>query len=162
MPSRTTDGSAPTVSPSSTSLSPSTDVEDVFDTVTDAAQIVLRRRFRVALLVRDAYDRMVSNATVLEAVWEDLQTVLRLLVAWVDDSYRRVPWTPLVLMAAALIYFVLPFDVVPDFLAGIGFVDDVAVISSVVQSVREELDRFREWEDDAGQWGSNETQDAPA
>jgi uncharacterized membrane protein YkvA (DUF1232 family) len=50
-------------------------------------------------------------------------------------------------MAAALLYFVLPFDVVPDVLAGIGFVDDVAVITSVVESVRNELDRFREWEE---------------
>jgi uncharacterized membrane protein YkvA (DUF1232 family) len=95
---------------------------------------------------------MVTNASVLEAVWDDLQTIMRLLVAWAEDSYRRVPWTPLVLMAAALLYFVLPVDVIPDFLAGIGFVDDVAVISSVVQSVRDELDRFRDWEDADDAW----------
>ena len=99
------------------------------------------------LLVRDAYDRLAGNASAMDAVWDDLQTVMRLLVAWAQDSYRRVPWTPLVLMAAALLYFVLPFDVVPDVLAGIGFVDDVAVITSVVESVRNELDRFREWEE---------------
>ncbi len=116
-------------------------------TLSEAAQIVLRRRFRVLLLVRDAYDRLAGNASAMDAVWDDLQTVMRLLVAWAQDSYRRVPWTPLVLMAAALLYFVLPFDVVPDVLAGIGFVDDVAVITSVVESVRNELDRFREWEE---------------
>jgi len=151
MASPPTNGSTPTLS-SSTSLSRSDGPEGLFDALTDAARIVLRRRFRVVLLVRDAYDRMVTNASVLEAVWDDLQTIMRLLVAWAEDSYRRVPWTPLVLMAAALLYFVLPVDVIPDFLAGIGFVDDVAVISSVVQSVREELDRFREWEDADDAW----------
>ena len=30
---------------------------------------------------------------------------------------------------AALAYFVLPFDVVPDFLAGFGFTDDAAVLA---------------------------------
>jgi uncharacterized membrane protein YkvA (DUF1232 family) len=151
MASPPTNGSTPTLS-ASTSLSQSDSSEGLFDALTDAAQIVLRRRFRVVLLVRDAYDRMVTNASVLEAVWDDLQTIMRLLVAWAEDSYRRVPWTPLVLMAAALLYFVLPVDVIPDFLAGIGFVDDVAVISSVVQSVRDELDRFRDWEDADDAW----------
>jgi uncharacterized membrane protein YkvA (DUF1232 family) len=151
MASPPTNGSTPTLS-ASTSLSRSDSSEGLFDALTDAAQIVLRRRFRVVLLVRDAYDRMLTNASVLEAVWDDLQTIMRLLVAWAEDSYRRVPWTPLVLMAAALLYFVLPVDVIPDFLAGIGFVDDVAVISSVVQSVRDELDRFRDWEDADDAW----------
>jgi uncharacterized membrane protein YkvA (DUF1232 family) len=151
MASPPTNGSTPTLS-ASTLLSQSDRSDGLFDALTDAAQIVLRRRFRVVLLVRDAYDRMVTNASVLEAVWDDLQTIMRLLVAWAEDSYRRVPWTPLVLMAAALLYFVLPVDVIPDFLAGIGFVDDVAVISSVVQSVRDELDRFRDWEDADDAW----------
>ena len=151
MASPPTNGSTPTLSPS-TSLSRSDRSDGLFDALTDAARIVLRRRFRVVLLVRDAYDRMITNASVLEAVWDDLQTIMRLLVAWAEDSYRRVPWTPLVLMAAALLYFVLPVDVIPDFLAGIGFVDDVAVISSVVQSVRDELDRFRDWEDADDAW----------
>lgn len=151
MASPPTNGSTPTLSPS-TSLSRSDSSDGLFDALTDAARIVLRRRFRVVLLVRDAYDRMITNASVLEAVWDDLQTIMRLLVAWAEDSYRRVPWTPLVLMAAALLYFVLPVDVIPDFLAGIGFVDDVAVISSVVQSVRDELDRFRDWEDADDAW----------
>jgi len=151
MASPPTNGATPPLSPS-TSLSRSDRSEGLFDALTDAARIVLRRRFRVVLLVRDAYDRMITNASVLEAVWDDLQTIMRLLVAWAEDSYRRVPWTPLVLMAAALLYFVLPVDVLPDFLAGIGFVDDVAVISSVVQSVRDELDRFRDWEDTDDAW----------
>lgn len=36
---------------------------------------------------------------------------------------------------AALAYFVMPFDVVPDFLAGIGFTDDAAVIALALSMV---------------------------
>lgn len=122
------------------------DAQAALGTVTDAAQIVLRRRFRVALLVRDAYDRMTAHPNVLDAVWDDTKALMRLLVAWASRSYDRVPWSALVLMVGALCYFVLPTDLIPDVLAGIGFVDDVAVISTVVRSVRDELDRFRLWE----------------
>jgi uncharacterized membrane protein YkvA (DUF1232 family) len=52
----------------------------------------------------------------------------------------------LILIVGALLYFVVPADVVPDTLGALGFVDDVTVITSVVNRVRHELDRFREWE----------------
>ncbi|MFO8099008.1 MAG: DUF1232 domain-containing protein [Salinibacter sp.] len=112
----------------------------------DAAQRVLSRRFRVVLLVRDAYERMSAHPSVLSAVWTDLQTMCRLLLRWASRSYRQVSWAPLVIIAGALLYFVAPLDAIPDALGAIGFVDDAAVISTAVQSVRDELRRFRAWE----------------
>jgi uncharacterized membrane protein YkvA (DUF1232 family) len=47
----------------------------------------------------------------------------------------RDPETPAAakgLMFAALAYFVLPTDVIPDMLAGLGFADDAAVIAAVI------------------------------
>lgn len=144
----TTNGSAPALSSTPSTALTTVDASDALQSVADAAQIVLKRRFRVVLLVRDAYDRMTAHADLVDAVWDDLRTLMRLLLAWVERSYERVPWTALVLMVGALVYFVLPTDLVPDVLAGVGFVDDVAVVSSVVRSVRDELDLFRAWEDD--------------
>lgn len=40
------------------------------------------------------------------------------------------------ILLAALAYFVLPLDLVPDFLAGFGFTDDVAVIMAALNAVR--------------------------
>jgi uncharacterized membrane protein YkvA (DUF1232 family) len=122
------------------------DAPDPLPVLTDAASRVLQRRFRVVLLIRNAYERMLAHSDVLSAVWQDLKTMLRLLIRWVDRSYQRVSWTPLLLIVGALLYFVVPLDVVPDALGALGFVDDVTVISTVVQQVRHELDRFRQWE----------------
>jgi uncharacterized membrane protein YkvA (DUF1232 family) len=72
--------------------------------------------------------------------------MLRLVLRWADRSYRRVSWPPLLLIVGAVLYFVVPTDLVPDVLGAIGFVDDVSVITTVVQRVRGELDRFRRWE----------------
>ena len=112
----------------------------------EAASRVLRRRFRVLYLVRRTYRQMLSHSNVLSAVWTDMRTMMRLLLRWVDRSYRRISWTPLVLIAGALLYFVIPLDVVPDTLGAIGFVDDVTVISTVVGRIRHELEQFRNWE----------------
>jgi len=40
------------------------------------------------------------------------------------------------ILLAALAYFVLPVDIIPDFIAGFGFTDDVAVLSAAITAVR--------------------------
>lgn len=43
------------------------------------------------------------------------------------------------ILLAALAYFVLPFDFLPDFIALIGFSDDVAVLAAAIASIRNHL-----------------------
>ncbi len=50
--------------------------------------------------------------------------------------------TPLKVKATllgALAYFVLPFDVIPDFLLGVGFTDDLAVLVTAITLVRSHI-----------------------
>lgn len=52
------------------------------------------------------------------------------------------PATPVrvrAVLLGALAYFVLPFDVIPDFLAGIGFSDDVTVLLTAIAMVRSHI-----------------------
>jgi uncharacterized membrane protein YkvA (DUF1232 family) len=39
------------------------------------------------------------------------------------------------MLLAALAYFILPFDLIPDFIAGLGFADDAALLTAVVALV---------------------------
>lgn len=39
-------------------------------------------------------------------------------------------------LMAALAYFVMPFDIIPDMLVGIGFTDDIAVLMAALTAVR--------------------------
>ena len=50
---------------------------------------------------------------------------------------------------AALVYFLMPLDSIPDFIWAVGFVDDIAVIANVFRLFRNDIQAFREWE--AGQ-----------
>ena len=138
---------SPSTSPTRTTLASSTD-RTTFRIALDSAKRVLKRRFRVLLLARDAYTRMSDHSRALTSVKEDLAVLLRMMTAWAQRSYQRVPWTVLLLVTGAVVYFVAPIDLIPDALIGIGFVDDVAVVTAVVRTVRDELDRFRAWEQD--------------
>ncbi len=43
------------------------------------------------------------------------------------------------ILLAALAYFVLPLDMVPDFIAGFGFTDDIAVLATAIAAVKSSL-----------------------
>jgi uncharacterized membrane protein YkvA (DUF1232 family) len=126
----------------------------------EQAKRVLKRRFRVLRLVREAYGKMGRHDDALRQVKDDLRTLLRLASAWARDEYRRVPWRAVVYVVGAIIYLLNPADAIPDVLAGIGFVDDVAVITMVVKALRNELDDFRAWE--SSQAGATEASPPPA
>ena len=49
---------------------------------------------------------------------------------------QRTPARVRMTLMAALAYFVLPFDFVPDILLGIGFTDDIAVLMAALTAVR--------------------------
>lgn len=49
---------------------------------------------------------------------------------------RETPTRVRAILLAALFYFVLPFDLIPDFLAVFGFTDDVAVLAAALSAVR--------------------------
>ena len=100
-------------------------------------------------LISAALAHAKGRREIVAAVREDLARLTRLLGAWARGEYTRVPWRTVSMAVGALIYFVNPVDAVPDFLLGIGFVDDASVLAMVVASLRRDLERFAKWEQDA-------------
>ncbi|MBX3579251.1 MAG: DUF1232 domain-containing protein [Rhizobiaceae bacterium] len=49
---------------------------------------------------------------------------------------RDTPLRARGILLAALGYFVLPADTIPDFLIGVGFTDDIAVLTAAITAVR--------------------------
>jgi len=62
---------------------------------------------------------------------------------------RSTPFKVKGVLIGALAYFVLPLDAIPDFLLGLGFTDDMAVLLTAISMIRSHLkpehyDRARE------------------
>ena len=66
--------------------------------------------------------------------------------AYVSEDYREIPWTSIVLVIVAIIYFVSPIDLIPDIIPIAGYIDDAAVIAFVVAQIKADLDNFLAWE----------------
>lgn len=77
---------------------------------------------------------------------EKLSVLGRFIKAYAVGDYRNVPWKTVLLIIAAIVYFLNPIDLIPDFLPLTGFTDDFAVLLWVYNSVSKEIDKFLTWE----------------
>lgn len=85
----------------------------------------------------------------LSDFWRDIKTLMRLLRAYLHKDYTRISWGSIITVIAAILYFVSPIDLVPDWFPLAGFVDDAAVLVFVIAQLRSELAKFAQWEKDA-------------
>jgi len=74
---------------------------------------------------------------------------LILLYFYVSDivggRYSQYNGYKLILIVAVLIYVVTPFDLIPDWIPGAGFLDDAALIGYVVKLADKELESYYLW-----------------
>lgn len=82
----------------------------------------------------------------IRPIIDPLQDSYRLIRAYANGSYRQISLENLSLIVAAIIYFVMPLDALPDFIAGLGLTDDAAVLAWTFNKVNVELNRFKSWE----------------
>jgi uncharacterized membrane protein YkvA (DUF1232 family) len=79
-------------------------------------------------------------------VKEKFFTLGRMIKAYSTGKYRDIPWKTLLLIAAAVIYFVNPFDLIPDVIPALGLTDDLGVLMMVYKATQGEVDKFLAWE----------------
>jgi uncharacterized membrane protein YkvA (DUF1232 family) len=104
---------------------------------------------RILMLVGQLGKRMLRvkwNAETAVKAKQKFQILGRLATAYATGKYRDVPWKSLMVMLAAIIYFLNPIDLIPDFIPGIGLTDDFGILMWVYASVTDEVDRFLAWE----------------
>jgi uncharacterized membrane protein YkvA (DUF1232 family) len=79
-------------------------------------------------------------------LWADLPLLFRLLKAWKAGHYRGLSLRTMASLVAALLYVVSPVDLLPDFIPGIGLIDDAAVLVFLLHSMAQDMAAFRLWE----------------
>jgi uncharacterized membrane protein YkvA (DUF1232 family) len=87
-----------------------------------------------------------DEQTVISQFWPKLQQNLaripfadEVLAAWYCANDTKTPLKVKATLFGALAYFILPFDVIPDVILGLGFTDDLAVLMTAMTLVRSHM-----------------------
>ncbi|GAB2780645.1 YkvA family protein [Salinimicrobium soli] len=63
-------------------------------------------------------------------------------------EYTIVPWFIIAATGFALLYVFNPMDIVPDFIPGVGYVDDFAILTIVLRFIQTDLHTYLDWKID--------------
>lgn len=107
----------------------------------------IRSKDKLTGLIDKASLKATGKKGRLKDVWSSLLAFFRLVRAYANGSYRNVSGQALLTIVAALIYFVSPIDLIPDFILGIGLIDDATVLAWTIRACAGDLASFMAWED---------------
>ncbi len=79
----------------------------------------------------------------LAELWEDIETMVALISDHNSGIYTAIDYRNIAAITGAIIYFVSPIDVIPDFIPDIGYEDDALVIKIAIEFAKDELTAYR-------------------
>ena len=117
-----------------------------FKTMVASARRFIEHPEQLRQIVDDAFIKMRKHSDAIREIAADLQIILRLIKAWLAGGYKDISTKSIVILIGAILYFLNPFDAIPDTIPVLGYVDDVAVVGWIVKTLKDEIEKFRVWE----------------
>ncbi|WP_186754801.1 YkvA family protein [Echinicola salinicaeni] len=112
------------------------------------ADKIARSKEQLENLVHKVSDKLqvvAENPTVQEAKVY-ISVLVRMVKAYCNNEYRSFSPKTLALLVMGLLYFIMPLDLIPDFILGLGYLDDLSVLLAITKSIQHDIQNFLDWE----------------
>ncbi|MBE7639693.1 DUF1232 domain-containing protein [Salegentibacter sp. BLCTC] len=87
----------------------------------------------------------IVNASTLRKYTELGKLMFGMLQDYRKGAYKNVPWFTIASIVFALLYVLNPLDLMPDFIPGLGYVDDFAVLTVALRFIETDLHKYLDW-----------------
>lgn len=101
--------------------------------------------FNKVLEKSEAIENKFAHARPLSRFFEDFKLLMAVVSDYRKGVYRKIPRWSIAVIVFALLYVLNPFDIIPDFIAFIGYLDDAAVVAGALLLVEKDLNEYKEW-----------------
>lgn len=96
---------------------------------------------------KEKLDEIHLEDTKVFKLGERIKVIVRMVRAYVGGTYKEMPWKTLLMLVAGLIYFLMPIDLIPDFIPVTGFIDDFTVVMLISGAFQQDIQEFLDWEE---------------
>ncbi|WP_424495072.1 YkvA family protein [Salinimicrobium sp. GXAS 041] len=93
-------------------------------------------------------NKKISKAPSLKKFAELGKLMFGMLQDFRKGDYTKVPWFSIASVGMALLYILNPMDVLPDFIPGLGYVDDFLILTMILRFVETDLHDYLDWKID--------------
>jgi uncharacterized membrane protein YkvA (DUF1232 family) len=120
-------------------------IEENFKDSKKEAEKLIDNKEKTNRKLDEAFKKASANKGKLEEVWNYLQLFFSISRDYINGNYREVPKGSIIAIIGALIYFLSPIDLIPDFIPVIGYIDDIFVLGLVFSQVKSDLEEYEIW-----------------
>ncbi len=93
----------------------------------------------------DAIRNKINKAyPALKKVLENVRELYALFKDSIKGDYKLHP-ANVAMIGGGLLYFLLPADLIPDFIPLVGYLDDLAVLTTIMNSLKGEINEYKSW-----------------
>ena len=78
-------------------------------------------------------------------VIQNLTLLFPLIRDYLRGTYREVAVKSIVIFILALAYLLSPIDLIPDWILGLGQIDDAAILGLALYYMEKDLVKYRQW-----------------
>ena len=83
-------------------------------------------------------------------LFQDLRLLIPLIKDYWQGTYREVSVKSIVIFVVALAYIISPIDLIPDYIIGLGQIDDAVILGLSLYFLEKDLSKYKEWKDRNG------------
>jgi len=120
-------------------------VEGSFKNSKEEAEKLIEDKDKTNKKIDEAFKKASENKGKLGEVWNYLQLFFSISRDYINGKYKNVPTGLIIAIIAALLYFLSPIDLIPDFIPVIGYIDDIFVLGLVFSQVKADLEEYEIW-----------------
>lgn len=99
----------------------------------------------IAAKNQEKIEDKIVNASTLRKYTELGKLMFGMLQDYRKGIYSSVPWFTIASIAFALLYVLNPLDLMPDFIPGLGYVDDFAILTVTLRFIETDLHKYLDW-----------------
>ena len=122
-------------------------IKEQIDKFSEKAKKIIDNPEKVTTVLEKASDLCddLSHIRFIGKYFGDISLVCSMINDYICKRYTTVPMATVITLLAAVLYFISPIDIIPDFLPLIGHLDDMVVFGFVTDAAKIDLKKYEKW-----------------
>lgn len=94
--------------------------------------------------------RNIVRLGLMARLFQDIKLLFPLIRDYWKGIYRDISAKSIVIFIVALAYIISPIDLIPDYILGLGQIDDAAILGLSLYFLEKDLIKYKAWRDKNG------------